>query len=324
MSRRRESQNVHTPDGIFIETLPIKPFGGLLSAWHAVLTFYLEMVMVRSSKLLLLGLLLLFCLPACRTAGSSNPAAVGRSAPSPTVQIGKSPLDGSHQLVLVVTESFDDNRARMRRFERSGPGAWRPVGDDVAVTLGKNGLAWGRGLHGQTPLGPGPVKVEGDGRSPAGVFAFGTAFAYRPEDLWQPAKMPMHRVTDQTVCVESINSRWYNRIVDEKNVPAVDWSSPDRMLRPDGLYRYGLMVDHNAPDTKPGAGSCIFFHLWRRPGAPTVGCTAMNEAAMLAVLAWLDASKKPIVVQLPRNELERLAPGWGAPELVALRITPRE
>ena len=277
--------------------------------------------MVASQRLLVLGLLLLVCLPACRTAGPTTPAATGRGGPAPAVQAGKSPLDGSRQLVLVVTESLDDNQARMRRFERSGTGAWRPVGDDVAVTIGKNGLAWGRGLHGQAPLGPGPVKVEGDGRSPAGVYAFGTAFAYRPEDLWQPAKMPMHRVTNQTVCVESINSRWYNRIVDENTVPAVDWSSPDRMLRPDGLYRYGLLVDHNAPDTKPGAGSCIFFHLWRRPGAPTAGCTAMNEAAMLAVLAWLDAAKQPVVVQLPRAELERLAPAWGAAELVALRQT---
>ena len=37
------------------------------------------------------------------------------------------------------------------------------------------------------------------------------------------------------------------------------------------------------------------------------------------VLAWMDASRKPIVVQLPRAELERLAPAWGAPELRAYR-----
>lgn len=110
----------------------------------------------------------------------------------------------------------------------------------------------------------------------------------------------------------------YNKTTDYENTVAVhDWDSPDRMLRPDGLYRYGLMVNHNAPDTKAGSGSCIFMHLWRRPGAPTVGCTAMNEPAMLAVQAWIDASKKPVLVQLPRAELKRLAPLWGAPEIVA-------
>ena len=256
--------------------------------------------------------------PACRT-GQTTAVPVARPAAQQVSAAGPSPLAGSSQLVLVVAESFNDNQARLRRFERAGDGPWRPVGDDVAVTLGKNGLAWGRGLHGGDLGGGGPVKVEGDGRSPAGVFTFSTAFAYRPENAWRPTKMPMHTVTAKTVCVETINSAWYNRIVDENTVPAVDWTSPDRMLRPDGIYRFGLMVDHNAPDTRPGAGSCIFFHLWRRPGAPTVGCTAMNEPAILAVLGWLDPAKKPLLVQLPRAELERLAPAWGAPELQAYR-----
>lgn len=129
--------------------------------------------------------------------------------------------------------------------------------------------------------------------------------------------MPVHRVTDRTVCVETINSASYNRIVDEDKVSFKDWSSLDRMLRPDGLYRFGLMVNHNAPDTKPGAGSCIFFHLWRRPGATTAGCTAMNASSMLALLAWIDAAKHPVTVELPQAELNRLAPAWGAPELLA-------
>ena len=271
--------------------------------------------LMRCNILALVPLLALaLAVSACQTASTPTRPLASPPRQGPVA----SPLDGSRQLVLVVAESFHTDQARLRRFERAGNGPWRPVGDDVAVTLGKNGLAWGRGLHGAVS-GEGPVKVEGDGRSPAGVFAFGTAFAYRPENLWSPAKLPVHRVTEQTVCVESINSASYNRILDEDTVAEKDWTSPDRMLRPDGLYRYGLMVNHNAPDTKPGGGSCIFFHLWRRPGAPTVGCTAMNEPSILAILAWMDATKKPILVQLPRSELERLAPAWGAPELQIAR-----
>lgn len=255
---------------------------------------------------------LLAIVSACQPAIKQPPVpSKGPGTPART----QSPLAGADQLVLVVTESFADNQARLRRMARGADGTWRPVGDAVAVTIGKNGLAWGRGLSGEPPAG-GPVKVEGDGRSPAGVFSFSTAFAYQPEDLWKPAKMPMHRVTAATICVESINSASYNRILDETPGTVRDYETPDRMLRPDGLYRYGLMVNHNAPDTKPGAGSCIFMHLWRRPGAPTVGCTAMNESSMRALLAWLDAGKHPVLVQLPRTELARLAPAWGAPELV--------
>jgi D-alanyl-D-alanine dipeptidase len=243
--------------------------------------------------------------------GGAGPATV---SPPSSATVTASPLAGSRQLVLVVAEDWNANQAKLRRFERPGNGRWRPAGDDVAVTLGKNGLAWGRGLHGEA-LGPGPVKVEGDLRAPAGVFTFSTAFAYQPENLWKASKVPVHRVTVRTVCVETIDSTSYNRILDEDDTTPRDWQNPDRMLRPDGLYRYGLFVDHNTPDVKPGAGSCIFLHLWRRPGAPTVGCTAMNEPSLLAILAWIDAAKRPVLVQLPRAELARLAPAWGAPEL---------
>jgi len=230
------------------------------------------------------------------------------------VSAAPSPLAGSGQLVLVVPKDWNADQAWLRRFERTAGGKWRPQGDAVRVTVGRNGLAWGRGLHGAA-LGPGPVKVEGDGRSPAGVFTFATAFAYQPEELWKPVNMPMHRVTARTVCVETIDSKSYNRIVEEDEQTPRDWVQTDKMLRPDGLYRYGLLVNNNAPDTEPGAGSCIFFHIWRRPGAPTAGCTAMNTAAIQVILAWLDSARQPVLVQLPEAELARLAPRWGAPEL---------
>lgn len=265
---------------------------------------------------LFLLLFLLVLTAGCQTANVSPQDRGTKGALSGPVATpaASSPLAGAGQLVLVVTKDWNTNQAWLRRFERSASGTWRPLGETVAVTVGRNGLAWGRGLHG-TALGPGPVKVEGDGRAPAGVFTFSTAFAYQPEDLWKPAKMPMHRVTDRTVCVETINSKSYNRILDEDDRTPRDWVNPDRMLRPDGLYRYGLFVDHNAPDTKAGAGSCIFFHIWRRPGASTAGCTAMNMTAIQVILAWMDSARKPILVQLPQAELVRLAPLWGAPEL---------
>lgn len=228
-----------------------------------------------------------------------------------------SPVAGASQMVLVVAEDWNTTPARLLRFERSGPnGPWRPVGDAVPVSLGRNGLAWGRGLHGEQ-LSVAPVKKEGDGRAPAGVFSLPRAFIGPNESLGASPKLPVHQVTTQTVCVDTVASKHYNQMFEESTV-AKDWDSEERMLRPDGLYRYGLFVDHNAPSVQPGAGSCIFLHLWRGPGAPTAGCTAMAEADMLAVLRWLDAAKKPVLVQLPREELVRLAPAWGAPELAAV------
>lgn len=227
-----------------------------------------------------------------------------------------SPLTGASQIVLVVAENWNTNQARLRRFERSEfNGIWHPVGDAVPVSLGRNGLAWGRGLHGER-LAAAPVKEEGDGRAPAGVFSLARAFTGPSESFWSSPKFPVYQVTPQTVCVDTVASKYYNQMFEENTVTK-DWKSEERMLRPDGLYRYGLFVDHNAPNAQPSAGSCIFMHLWRGPGSPTAGCTAMAEPGLLVILGWLDATKRPVLVQLPREELVRLAPVWGAPELAA-------
>jgi len=71
------------------------------------------------------------------------------------------------------------------------------------------------------------------------------------------------------------------------------------MLRQDELYRWGILVDHNAGSPVAGNGSCIFMHIWRGPGEPTVGCTAMPAAEIEKVLGWLDPASQPLLVQLP-------------------------
>ena len=45
---------------------------------------------------------------------------------------------------------------------------------------------------------------------------------------------------------------------------------------------------------------------WRGPGQPTVGCTAMPQAEMESLQAWLDPSRGPLLVQLPVQQYQRL------------------
>ena len=83
------------------------------------------------------------------------------------------PIDSSKtQLITVVSNQWNEFRATLRRYERASEERWKPIGSPIDVVLGRDGYAWGRGLHGgSAPAGrPGPLKREGDGRSPAGVF----------------------------------------------------------------------------------------------------------------------------------------------------------
>ena len=70
------------------------------------------------------------------------------------------------------------------------------------------------------------------------------------------------------------------------------------MRRDDILYKWGVVVDHNAAAI-PGAGSCIFLHIWKSSSAPTAGCTAMPESDLVRLLRWLDPARHPILIQLP-------------------------
>src|SRR4051812_31824535 len=51
------------------------------------------------------------------------------------------------QLILSVAPNWDTNHGRLQCFERDGNG-WKPTSAPWTVLYGKNGLAWGRGLHG--------------------------------------------------------------------------------------------------------------------------------------------------------------------------------
>ena len=81
----------------------------------------------------------------------------------------------SRQMLLSVSAGWNETKATVSRYERTGTG-WSRVGLPLAASLGQTGLAWGRGLH--TGTFEGPMKKEGDDRSPAGVFRLREATGY--------------------------------------------------------------------------------------------------------------------------------------------------
>ena len=204
--------------------------------------------------------------------------------------------------------------AKLTSFERSTvEDAWKPVGVAIPVSLGRSGLAWGRGLH-PLPADARPAKGEGDGCAPAGVFALTALFGEAGEGsaLAQSARLPYLCATHDLKCVDDPASRHYNRIVDQRTVTP-DWASAEDMRRADTRYAIGAVIAHNAAPPLPGAGSCIFLHVWGGPGVPTAGCTAAALADVQAVCAWLDGALAPCLVQLPATEYAWRRDEWQLP-----------
>jgi L,D-peptidoglycan transpeptidase YkuD (ErfK/YbiS/YcfS/YnhG family) len=247
-----------------------------------------------------LALALTLCLAAaaaCQPAGGPAPA---------------SGLDGALQAVVSTTADWDAVDATLQRYERDAAGApWRPVGAPIPAAVGRTGVAWGTGLH--PAQAGGPVKREGDGKAPAGIYRLSSAFGYAAPSEVGWIRMPYVRADSSIECVDDVRSRFYNRRVDRDTIPRPDWTSHEEMRRPDRLYEWGVWVDHNSDPPVAGGGSCIFLHVWAGPGIATSGCTAMAEADIRVLLAWLDPRARPVLVQLPRTEYGALRGAWGLP-----------
>ncbi|HVI59750.1 MAG TPA: L,D-transpeptidase family protein [Luteimonas sp.] len=221
----------------------------------------------------------------------------------------------ARQLVLVTTAGWDADAGTLRTFERDDAGAWRERGAAAPVSVGRSGSAWGLGLH--PAQADGPAKREGDGRSPAGVFAIGGAFGYAEHAR---TALPYAQMQATSWCMDVVASPDYNRIVDAARIgdDAVRGSSEPMRLdlhnHGDQRYRTGFVIEHN-PGARKGAGSCIFAHLWKAPGAPTAGCTAMADATMQRLYGWLRPDARPVFVLLPEAEYDRLKTSWHLPTL---------
>ena len=221
----------------------------------------------------------------------------------------------TRQLVLVITKDWNSVDGILRTFERRpGSDTWEQAGAPFPIVVGNRGLGWGLGLHGAID-DSGPKKVEGDKKAPAGVFRLTRAFGYDALETLGISGFPYQQVTANWKCIDDPVSVYYNQLLDQRLVDTVDWNSHEEMKRTDDLYQLGVVVAHNASPVVPGAGSCIFLHLWRDNGKGTSGCTAMARNNMMTLLKWLDGGAKPVLVQLPQGAYKRLNEDWKLPSV---------
>jgi len=220
----------------------------------------------------------------------------------------------TQQLIVGLARDWDDSYVVLQRYELRN-NRWQPVGPSVPGRLGRKGLAWGRGLH---PPQPGRQKEEGDQRSPAGVFRLGGLYGSLPvEKLKLKPKMTYHRVTPDCLWVEDPHSPYYNQYLRAKTPGRLTtWEKQQQMKQNDPAHELKLLIHHNTPpNVVPGAGSAIFFHIWRKDGAqaPT-GCTVISRQNLIEFSEWLDPDLHPVYVLLPQREYLRLMKIWNLPQ----------
>lgn len=198
------------------------------------------------------------------------------------IKANKAKLDTINQLIVVYNEIPTDTNATLVTLEKNKKHKWKIKSKFVVVGMGKNGFA----LPDQ--------KVEGDGKSPTGLFRFGQLFCYEAEVKTQ---LPYIQTTKEDKWIDDPTSEDYNRYVrGETNAKSYE----KLRLRSDA-YKYCMVIEYNTHPVVKGKGSAIFFHLGK--GA-TSGCVVINEKKMRKLLKWLSPQKNPCILMGNKEILE--------------------
>lgn len=193
-------------------------------------------------------------------------------------------LPKSNQVIIAYTDSINSITGNLYGIEFIDSN-WVVTFDTIACSIGKNGFARPN------------QKKEGDGKTPSGKFAIGSAFGY--DDDLHP-DIDFIEINDNHYWVSDSKSPYYNKLIDfyPKGVFV------EKMRRKDHLYKYGIVIEYNTAKIEKEKGSAIFIHIERKKGKPTAGCIAISEKSIKELINWLKPSKHPLIVMGNRNSLD--------------------
>lgn len=221
----------------------------------------------------------------------------------------------SKQMIVVIASTQDSSKAFLVKYERSTPNSkWEVVANRFDVIVGRRGLAWGNGLHSIENLEN--TKIEGDKKSPEGVFGLSSVFGFANIENVKKLNMPYIHISEMLECIDDKNSKYYNKIIDRDMVDSVDWNTSEKMIKYKTWYDFGVVVDHNTNPVEEGCGSCIFLHYAKDEDDITRGCTAMDPEEMRKIVDWLNRDSNPVLVQLTRQHYDKYKTIWNLPEII--------
>jgi L,D-peptidoglycan transpeptidase YkuD (ErfK/YbiS/YcfS/YnhG family) len=201
------------------------------------------------------------------------------------IKANKGKLNNVEQLVVAINDSDSSNKAIVVALERKNK-RWKIKLNAVEASIGRTGFA----LPGE--------KIEGDGKSPTGVFALGQLYTY---EATVNTSLPFIQTNSEDKWIDDPNHENYNTHIrgntTAKSFEHLKLSSID--------YKYCMVIEYNTHPVVKGKGSAIFFHLATPNYDPTAGCVAIQESDMDKILLWLDPNKQKAILMGNKNHLQK-------------------
>ena len=185
-------------------------------------------------------------------------------------------LENVKQLLIVYNYKPESFNAVFVALEKKGKN-WEVKQEPIAAGIGKNGFA----LPNQ--------KVEGDGKSPTGIFKLGKLFSYEKQ---LNTLLENQQTTKDDKWIDDVNSPDYNKHI----IGATEAKSYENLLLNSDAYKYCTVIEYNTNPVVKGKGSAIFFHLAVKPTSFTSGCVAIEEEYMKLMVNWLNPQLNPTII----------------------------
>ncbi len=188
----------------------------------------------------------------------------------------KSKLENTNQLLVVYNnkpESYNAVFVALEKIEDH----WVVKQNPIEAGIGKNGFAFPQN------------KIEGDGKSPTGIFKLGKLFSYEKQNN---TLLENYITTKYDKWIDDINSADYNKYVKG----ATTAKTFENLLLSNDSYKFCLVIEFNTNPVIKGKGSAIFLHLVTKVPYFTAGCVAIKEEYMRSLIDWLDPKQNPKIV----------------------------
>lgn len=197
----------------------------------------------------------------------------------------KKKLENSEQLLVVYNYQPENYSAVLVALERKDRN-WVVKDNPIEAGIGKNGFA--------PPLN----KLEGDGKSPTGIFRLGKLFTYEKQ---VNTLLEYQQTTKEDKWIDDPNSKDYNTFIRG----STNAKSYENLLLKSDAYKYCMVIEYNINPVVKGKGSAIFFHLGVKKPYFTAGCVAINEENMKLIVNWLDPKRNPTIIMGNYNVLKK-------------------
>ena len=131
-------------------------------------------------------------------------------------------------------------------------------------------------------------KIEGDYKTPIGIFDLGNMY-YRSDRIEKPvSKIKICKIKKNMGWCDDPKSKNYNKLIKiKKNFK----SSYEKLYRKDSKYDLFMLIKYNYKKVKKNKGSAIFLHL-TNDYSTTKGCVAIKKKDFLILNKLINKKTK--------------------------------